>query len=51
MYESKMENAEVGNCACCLYSVCNGDLGFICANPESDQWGMYNSGCNLYKEG
>ena len=44
------KNADVGVCADCLYSVCDGDLGFVCANRKSEQWGTYSSGCALYEE-
>lgn len=44
------KNVEGGNCADCLFSVTDGDLGFVCANRKSECWGTYSSGCELYEE-
>lgn len=39
-----------GNCYDCRFSLADGDMGFICCNRNSDQYGEYTGGCDLWEE-
>ena len=45
-----INEVDVGNCADCMYSISDGDLGFICCNGKSEQYGQYSGWCDKYKE-